>query len=179
MPRRLALAVSLQLRGRSALVIGEGSGADERASRLGAAGAAVRQVAPAEYRTDMCDSVFLVAAQSGDQELDRRIALDARAAGALGYAHDQPEVSDFAFPALARRGPLTVAISTDGVAPALARRLREELERALDAAGPGLDSLLADLELARAEAPPSAERAGRLSRLAARLRLLGRFDIAS
>ncbi|HEU5056120.1 MAG TPA: NAD(P)-dependent oxidoreductase [Kofleriaceae bacterium] len=178
MARRPALALSLAIGGRPALVVGAGPGADERASRLRAAGAAVRQVAPADYRTDMCADVFLVVAQSGNAELDRRVAADAAAAGAaLRYAHDQPEVSDFAFPALARRGPLALAVSTDGAAPALARRLREELGRLLEDAGAQLDALVRELEHERAEWAPSPERADRLYRLACRLRLAGRLEI--
>jgi siroheme synthase (precorrin-2 oxidase/ferrochelatase) len=178
MPRRPALALSLAIDGRSALVVGSGITADERASRLRAAGAAVRQVDPTEYRTDMCADVFLVVAQSGDPELDRRVTADAAAAGAsLRYAHDQPDVSDFAFPALARRGPLAVAISTDGSAPALARRLREEVSRLLEDAGSELDALLRELEHEREEWAPSPERADRLYRLACRLQVVGRLEI--
>jgi siroheme synthase (precorrin-2 oxidase/ferrochelatase) len=177
MARRPALALSLYLIDRSALVVGTGAAADERASRLHQGGATVRQVAPADYATDMCANVFLVVAQTGDPALDRRIAAEGRAAGALAYAHDQPAASDFSFPALARRGPLTLAISTDGAAPALARRVREELERALAHAGAALDALVADLERERSARPGSPERAEALYRLACRLRLAGRFDI--
>jgi siroheme synthase (precorrin-2 oxidase/ferrochelatase) len=177
MPRRPALSVSLAIGGRTALVVGTGAGADERTSRLRAAGAAVRQIAPVDYQTDMCADVFLVVAQTGNSELDRRVTADARAAGALRYAHDQPDASDFAFPALARREPLALAISTDGAAPALARRLREELARLLDDAGAELDRLLHELEHEREEWAPSPERADRLYRLACRLRLTGRLEI--
>jgi uroporphyrin-III C-methyltransferase/precorrin-2 dehydrogenase/sirohydrochlorin ferrochelatase len=175
--RRPALAVSLRVTGRSALVVGLGDGADERSSRLRAAGALVRAVAPDDYRTDMCVGVFLAVAHSGDAELDRRVAADARAAGALAYAHDQPDVSDLVFPALARRGPLSLAVTTDGAAPALARRLREEIARLLDEVGPDLDLLLDDLERERAASPPGGERAERLYRLACRLRLAGRLSV--
>jgi siroheme synthase (precorrin-2 oxidase/ferrochelatase) len=177
MARRPALALSLAIGGRSALVVGSGPAADERASRLRQAGAAVRHVAPSDYRTDMCAGAFLVVAQSGNADLDRRIAADAGAAGALRYAHDQPDVSDFAFPALARRGPVTIAISTDGAAPALARRVREELARMLDEAGADLDALIRELEHEREEWAPSPERADRLYRLACRLRVAGRLEI--
>src|SRR6266545_4620457 len=171
--RRPALAISLRLSGRSALVVGRAPAADERTSRLRAAGAAVRQVGVDEYETDMCAGVFLVVAQSGDAAADRRIAADARAAGALAYAHDQPEASDLVFPALARRGPLSLAVTTDGVAPALARRLREELARLLDEVGPALDRLVEELERERAQAAPGAPRAERLYELACRLRFAG------
>jgi siroheme synthase-like protein len=137
----------------------------------------VRQVAPREYRTDMCADVFLVIADTGDREQDARITEEARAAGAVRYAHDQPAASDFAFPALIRRGPLSIAVATDGVAPALARRLREELERLFAEVGEALDDLLGELEFEREEWAPSPERTDRLYRLASRLRIEGRVVI--
>lgn len=175
--RRPGLAISLRLTGRAALVVGAGAGADERTSRLRAAGADVRRVAPDEYRTDMCVGAFLVVAHGDDPAFDRRVAADARAAGALAYAHDQPGVSDFAFPALARRGPLSLAISTDGVAPALARRMREEIDRLFADLGPALDALIDDLAAHRAGAAPGPDRAERLYRLACRLRFAGRLAV--
>ncbi|HUS65381.1 MAG TPA: NAD(P)-dependent oxidoreductase [Kofleriaceae bacterium] len=177
MPRRPALAVSLNLVGRRCLVVGDGEGAAERASRLRAAGADLREVSVASYGTDMCDDVFLVVAETGNAERDRRIAADARAARALSYAHDQPAWSDFVFPALARRGPITVAITTDSAAPALSRRLREELQAALDEAGDGVDRLVSEMEREREARPPGDLRAAHLRRMAERLRLRGRFDV--
>jgi precorrin-2 dehydrogenase / sirohydrochlorin ferrochelatase len=175
---RPALAISLRVSGRSALVVGSGPGALERSSRLTAAGAATRQVAPVDYEPGMCAGIFLVVAQTDDPAVDRRIAADARAAGALAYAHDQPDASDLVFPALARRGPLSLAITTDGIAPALARRVREEIARLLDEAGPSLDSLLEELERERATGTPGAARAERLYRLACRLSFAGHLAIA-
>lgn len=125
----------------------------------------------------MCADLYLVVAHGDDPALDRRVAADARAAGALAYAHDQPDVSDFAFPALARRGPLSLAISTDGVAPALARRVREEIDRLFADLGPALDQLLDDLAALRASAAAGAERTERLYRLACRLRFAGRLAV--
>lgn len=177
MARRPTLAVSLPLTGRRALVVGTGPACDERASRLRAAGAEVELVAADDYRTDMCGDVFLVVAQTGDPARDRRVAEDARAAGTLAYAHDQPAVSDFAFPAEVRRGPLTIAVSTDGVAPALARRVREELERLVTEVGPALDELIDDMAREREARSPGDERARALYQLACRLHLAGRIEI--
>lgn len=174
---RSAVALSLYVAGRPILVVGSGTSAGERSSRMRAAGADVREVAAAAYTADMCADVFIVVAETGDQDLDRRIAGEARSAGALAYAHDQPAVSDFAFPAIARRGSLSIAVATDGVAPALARRVREELDRVLAEVGPDLDLLLAALERERAAAPPGAERAARLYDLACRLRIAGRLSV--
>lgn len=163
--------------GRPVLVVGSGSGAEERRSRLHAAGARTRLVAPVDYETELCAGLFLVVAHTGDAALDRRIASDARSAGALAYAHDQPDASDLVFPALARRGPLSLAVTTDGVAPALARRVREELDRLLDEAGASLDALIEELERARAQESAGAARAERLYRLACRLSFAGRLAV--
>lgn len=176
--RRPALAISLRISGRPALVVGNGPGPDERTSRLRAAGANTLQVAQAEYRTDMCAGVFLVVAHTGDPSFDREVAADARRAGALSYAHDQPGESDLVFPALARRGALAVAVTTDGVAPALARRVREEIARLLDEVGIDLDQLLDELARERAGRAPDAARAERLYELASRLSIAGRLAIA-
>jgi uroporphyrin-III C-methyltransferase / precorrin-2 dehydrogenase / sirohydrochlorin ferrochelatase len=145
---------------------------------LRAAGATTRLVDPVDYQPDMCAGVFLVVADSGDRELDRRVSEHARAAGALAYAHDQPDASDLVFPALAQRGALSLAITTDGIAPALARRVREEIERLMDETGPALDRLLDELEAERAAEAPGAARADKLYRLACRLSFAGRLAIA-
>ena len=68
---------------------------------------------------------------------------------------DQPDFSNFSHLALARAGDVTLSISTNGRAPALARRLREELERVL-----GESNLIAFVErLARLrDRTPSVDR---------------------
>jgi siroheme synthase (precorrin-2 oxidase/ferrochelatase) len=172
MSPRPVLPVSLHLGGRVVVLVGDGPLADERADRLAPTGAEVRRIATAAYTEAACDGAALVLGMTDDRALDRRVAQDARARGALGYAHDQPDASDLAMPALARRGPLALAISTDGTAPALARRLREELDRLLAAAGPALDALLAAMARARATLPKEG-RADALARIARRLRLAG------
>ena len=179
MARHPALAVSLYLGGRPVLVVGAGPDADERASRLEAAGAQVHRLAPSDYAAPACAGKALVVSHSGDPALDRRVAADARAARALAYAHDQPAASDLAFPALARRGPLSLTVATDGVAPAVAGRLRQELERLLAAAGTALDRLLAEYQHERAARPPGPDRARHLGHLARRLRLTGDIEVAA
>lgn len=172
MSPRAVLPISLYVADRRVLLVGSGALADERADRLRAAGAALDRVAAADYRPEACDGAMLVLAHTDDAALDRAIAADARTRGCLAYAHDQPEISDLAMPALVRRGPLAVAISTDGRAPALARRLREELGRLLDGAGPRLDALVAELAHLRATLPKPG-RAEALYAVARRLRLTG------
>jgi len=52
---------------------------------------------------------------------------------ALVNVVDNPEISDFIVPALVRRGDITIAISTAGKSPALARKIRAELEKSFGA----------------------------------------------
>jgi siroheme synthase-like protein len=100
------------------------------------------------------------------------VAEAARAHGTLVYVQDRPTLSDLSMPALARRGPLQLAVSTEGLAPALARRLRQELEKLLLTAGQRLDDLLDEMARAR----DGGER-NQLTRLAERLRIAGRIEI--
>jgi siroheme synthase-like protein len=82
---------------------------------------------------------------------------------------DDPPHCDFYFSANVRRGELQVAISTAGESPAVAQRLRDEIERALD---PGLGEWLKDVGTLRREIlaryPASEERKRLLQRLAYR-----------
>jgi siroheme synthase-like protein len=174
---RPALTISLHVAGRRVLLVGDGDLADERAARLADAGATPERLRAADWRAERAAGARLVLAVTGDAALDRRIAADARAAGALAYAHDQPDASDIGFPALSRRGPLAIAVTTDNVAPALARQLRLEFDRLLAAAGADLDALLAELGQRRTQLPPGAERTEELRRLAARLRIAGALVI--
>lgn len=63
-----------------------------------------------------------------DAEETGRLAAQARAAGALVNAEDQPEHCDFHVPALVRRGDLLITVSTGGRAPGLSQRIRAHLQ---------------------------------------------------
>ena len=168
MPRRPVLAVSLHVQGRRAVVVGAGPLAEERRSRLLDAGAHVTVVpdptAPAAL--DGAAVVLCVDPSLGEQ------AVAARPPGALVYVQDRPDLSDFSMPALARRGPLTIAVATDGLAPALARRFREQLEALLSASGTSLDKLIEEMARIRDSGDKD-----RLSVTAAKLRVSGRIEI--
>jgi len=176
MPRRPTFQISLYLTNRPVLVVGSGPIADNRADTLQRAGATLTRVADHAYEPGLCADKFLVLATGEDHSLNARIVADARAVGCLCYAHDQPELSDFASPALAERGPLTLAISTQSVAPALSRVIRQQLDKLLASGGEALDELLAKLETLRDQLPPG-QRGAPLSALAARLRIDGRIHI--
>jgi precorrin-2 dehydrogenase/sirohydrochlorin ferrochelatase len=182
MPLYEALPISLYVRGRKCVVVGEGEQADARATRLREHGAQVEHIASADYQSSRLAGAFLVMVQAGDRESDPaaapvRVAEDARAAGALTYVADRPDLSDLAMPGLVRRGPLKIAISSDAAVPALTRHLRREIERLVASAGTGLDALIETLQRRRDEIPRET-RSAVLGAIAARLRIRGHIEIA-
>lgn len=117
--------VFLDLRGRPCLVIGDGDLADEKARGLEQAGARVlRSPGFDPERSD----VFLIVAVTADPFLGRRIKDFADRRGILVNVVDQTPNCGFIVPAIARRGDLVLAISTSGKSPALARKIRKQLE---------------------------------------------------
>lgn len=74
------------------------------------------------------EDVFMVFAATDDTLFNHRISEMARKKGVLVNAVDQPEDCDFIVPSLIKRGALSIAFSTSGKSPALAKRLREKLE---------------------------------------------------
>jgi len=75
------------------------------------------------------DGMILVIGATDDQEVNRKVSAAAQARGLFVNIVDEPELCTFIVPAQMRRGPLTIAVSTGGASPALARQLREELEQ--------------------------------------------------
>src|SRR5438045_2729077 len=88
---------------------------------------------PRDYAAGDLDGASLVFGASNDRELNARVAADARRLGIPVLAVDDAPNRDFIAPALVRRGGLTVAISTNGRSPAIARRTRELLDALLPA----------------------------------------------
>ncbi|MFO1148384.1 MAG: siroheme synthase CysG [Alsobacter sp.] len=80
-----------------------------------------------------CDlfGAALLFAGTGDEALDAEYSRMARAAGVPVNVVDRPHLSDFAMPALVDRAPIAVAISSDGLAPVLAQRVRAQVEALL------------------------------------------------
>jgi siroheme synthase-like protein len=174
--------VFLELAGRRCVVIGEdavregkvegllAAGADdvvvlaeepsERLARLEAAGG-VRVERRASVGEDLDGAVLLVAS-SRDPEERARLAREARARGVLVNVMDDEPNCDWAAPAIVRRGELVVAVGTGGASPALARKVREDLETRY---GPEWAEVVSVLRRLRAETMPSmpsfAERARR------------------
>ena len=137
----------LKLAGRPCLVVGAGRVGESKIQSLLAAEAAVRAVgqratplikswaregkiswAARDFDSSDIDGVFLVVA-SASPDVNDWVSWEARRRGVLCNVVDDPARCDFYYPAVVRRGDLQIAISTGGNSPALAQRLRKELEK--------------------------------------------------
>lgn len=140
----------LEMTERRCLVVGGGPVAERKVAGLLDAGARLTVVSPAatdrlrhwaesarlrmllrEYMAGDLAGHTVVFVATDDGCVNARVARDARAAGVLINAADDPAHCDAIIPAIVRRGDVTVAVSTGGASPALARAVREHLERAL------------------------------------------------
>ena len=156
--------VFFDLSGRSVLVIGGGRLALEKVRGLLAAEARVTVIAAnlnqelaalrdagqvehlaRDYRTGDMQGRALVMAAADDPTGNAALHADARAVGVPLNAADDPANCDFILPAVVRKPPLTLAISTGGGSPAMARRVREELSDYLDTETSSLAELVAEL----------------------------------
>ena len=115
----------LDLQGKHCLVVGSGAMAREKVEGLHATGAIVNIVAPQDYRSYDLDGIWLVVVATSDDALNRRISAEADARRVFCNVADVPELCSFILPALHRRGPITLAVSTAGASPALAQSLRD------------------------------------------------------
>lgn len=136
----------MEIRDRRCLVVGGGAVALRKVLGLLDAGAKVVVVSPElhpelqrlkergaiehrhrGYRPDDLETVALGFAATDDPAVNRAVCQEARHRGVPVNSVTQPEEGTFTVPAMIHRGDLTIAISTGGVSPALARRLRREL----------------------------------------------------
>ncbi|MCC6203123.1 MAG: uroporphyrinogen-III C-methyltransferase [Gammaproteobacteria bacterium] len=154
------LPLLFDLRGRRVLIVGGGSVALRRARTLLAHGLKVKVVAPeirtelrrllgegggridkTEFRPEHIAKNDFVIAATRDTTVNQQVAACARAAGIPVNVADDPQASDFVFPSILERGPLSIAIAGGG-SPVLTRLLRRRLE-ALVPAGYGVLATLA------------------------------------
>jgi len=82
-----------------------------------------------EFRPRDVVGAFLVIAATNSSATNESVFRACQTFGGLCNVVDDPEHCDFYYPAVVRRGPLQIAISTGGRSPALARQLRIQLER--------------------------------------------------
>lgn len=137
----------VKLRDRLCIVVGGGEVAAAKIPGLIAAEAKIRVIAPevnqqitgrvreglVEWRRKQFESgdledAYLVVAATNVPDVNHEVYGEAEARGILCNAVDDPDYCHFYYPSVVRRGELQIAISTEGLSPALAQRLRRELE---------------------------------------------------
>jgi precorrin-2 dehydrogenase/sirohydrochlorin ferrochelatase len=151
----------LKLEGRQCLVVGAGKVGEPKIGGLLETGAHVRVVAldasptvrewaragkiDLELRpfvADDLDSAFLAIVATNSRSLNERAYHEAQRRHVLCNVVDVPDLCDFFYPAVVRRGDLQIAVSTAGQSPSLAQKLRQQLEKQF---GPGYGSWVAEL----------------------------------
>jgi siroheme synthase-like protein len=140
--------VFLDLSGRDVLVVGGGQVAARKVLGLSETGARITILAR-DFCPEMEDAApkagaqvvrrpcaagdlfgrWLVIAATDDADLNRAISQEASRNGVFCNVVDCPEMCTFHVPAVVRRGLLQIAVSTGGASPAMARRIREQLEQ--------------------------------------------------
>jgi precorrin-2 dehydrogenase/sirohydrochlorin ferrochelatase len=159
--------IFLKLESRRCLVVGAGAVAEGKIEGLLAERASVKVVAPEatariqswalsgslewhqrEFESADLEGKFLVIVATSSRDVNTRVFTEAHAKGILCNAVDDPPNCDFYYPAVVRRGDLQIAISTGGHSPALAQRIRQELEQQF---GPEYESWVAELGKQREE----------------------------
>lgn len=108
----------LDLTGKRVLLVGE---SQQKVDALRAAGAEV--LVTDRYEPELLEGVWLVVVTDISQ--GERVFADASARNLFCNVEDVPERCSFILPALHRRGPITLAVSTSGASPALAQHLRD------------------------------------------------------
>jgi precorrin-2 dehydrogenase/sirohydrochlorin ferrochelatase len=146
MRRNFYYPLYLDLSGKRCVVVGGGRVAERKVRALLGSGARVHVVSPRvsrgirtlrdgdriglrerAYASSDLRKAALVFAATNDAETNKRVSEDARERGLLVNVADSPELCDFITPSIVRRGPVTIAISTSGLLPMLAKRLRREI----------------------------------------------------
>ncbi len=137
--------IFLDLSGKRCLVIGEGDEIAAKKEALSAFGAEVVTVGAHEFQPAHLDGCFLVISNLEDNSTVFRLCEER---GILCNAADDPEHCRFSFGSVHRSGDLTIAISTNGWAPALAVRLKQKFQNEI---GPEYGAFLRLLEEVRPE----------------------------
>ena len=181
------LPIFLDLTGRRCLVIGGGEVAARKVPSLLAARADVMVVSPSlvdaladlarqgrirhmkrGYEAGDMAGAALVYAATDDAELHQRLYAEARDREIPINVADVPALCTFITPAVLTRGPLQIAVSTEGASPAMAKRIIERLERLFGPEyGLALDVLRAARHHLKSTEPDIRTRAAKLTALAA------------
>jgi len=140
--------ICLDLQGRKCVVVGGGRVAERKVSGLLSCGAEVTVISPEltdellrlqkngtiawlnrKYRAGDLGQAFLVIAATDDEETQKQVYEEAAGHNLLLNVADVPQRCNFILPATVRQGDLMIAVSTAGKSPALARKLRKDLEK--------------------------------------------------
>lgn len=134
----------INLSGKRCVVVGGGKVAERKVLSLLRSGANVVVISPAitnvlkkykkkgkikhierDYKNGDIKDAFLVIAATSDEATNIRVSRDAPF---LVNVVDRPDLANFIVPSVVSRGPMTIAISTSGASPAMAKEVRKELE---------------------------------------------------
>jgi precorrin-2 dehydrogenase/sirohydrochlorin ferrochelatase len=151
----------LKLEGRQCLVVGAGKVGEPKIAGLLETGAHIRVVAldasptvrewarsgkiDLELRPFVADDLegaFLAVVATNSRSLNERVYREAQRRGVLCNVVDVPDLCDFFYPSVVRRGDLQIAVSTAGQSPSLAQKIRQQLEKQF---GPGYAGWVAEL----------------------------------
>jgi precorrin-2 dehydrogenase/sirohydrochlorin ferrochelatase len=141
------LSFNLQLEGKTIMVIGGGTVAERKATSILAAEAKLTVISPTvtfelqrlrddgkirhlprKYQPGDLTDAFMVIAATNDREANKGVAAEAESLGILAEITDNPAAGNVTSPALIRQGDLSIAISTNNKAPALAAAIKRELK---------------------------------------------------
>ena len=151
----------LKLSGRRCLVVGAAAVGESKIAGLLQTGADIRVVALEasatvhewaqsgsidlelrQYKPEDLDGVFLAVVATSSPALNERIYHEAQSRGVLCNIVDVPDLCDFFYPSVVRRGDLQIAVSTAGKSPSLAQKIRRQLEQQF---GPAYAAWVAEL----------------------------------
>jgi siroheme synthase-like protein len=157
--------IFLDLRARPCVVIGGGDEAERKTHELLDAGAEVTVISAdhsavyeqlsldrrirlerRDYRQgDLAGAFLALSATTSNRELSERVAAEAEEQRVLLNVVDVTDLCTWIYPAVVRRGDATIAISTNGRSPAMARFLKRRVEEAVPEEFAVLLDILADI----------------------------------
>ena len=155
----------LKLEGKQCLVVGAGNVGEPKIAGLLDTGARIRVVALEarasvrewardgkielelrHFKADDLDGAFLAVVATSSRTLNERIYDEAQKRRVLCNVVDVPDLCDFFYPSVVRRGDLQIAVSTAGKSPSLAQKIRQQLEKQF---GPAYEEWVAELGATR------------------------------
>jgi precorrin-2 dehydrogenase / sirohydrochlorin ferrochelatase len=151
----------LKLNGKQCLIVGAGTIGEPKIAGLLETGARIRVVALdaspkvhewahegrielklRAFSADDLTGIFLAVVATNSRSLNQRVYDEAQRRGVLCNVVDVPDLCDFFYPAVVRRGDLQIAVSTNGQSPSLAQKIRQQLEKQF---GPAYAKWVAEL----------------------------------